>query len=98
MSTLPTPRPHDDDAHPHVAHPLPLVAGVLALALLCGATQIVGAPGAPLLHRAHLHARTPSAVSAMPASDTVSGADLRDGLEPCVMVDLPPASVDAISL
>ena len=95
MSTLPTPRPHDDDDHPHVAHPLPLVTGVLALALLCGATQIVGAPGAPVRQRVHLHAH---AASAMAAADTAPDTDLRDGLEPCVVVDLPPASVDAISL
>jgi len=95
MPTLPTPRPHDDDAPAHVAHPLPLVAGVLALALLCGATRIVGTPGAPELAPAHLHSHAASAISAVdPARDT----DLREGLEPCVVVDLPPASVDAISL
>lgn len=98
MSTLPTPRPHDDDAQRRFAHPLPLVVGVLALALLCGATQIVGTPGASALHRVHLHAHAASAISAVPAADTSPDADLRDGLEPCVVVDLPPASVDAISL
>lgn len=83
---------HRPGGQAHGSHPAAVVLGIIGLSLLASTAQVVGSASAG--QRVEL--RVSEVVPPLPDEDAAANFDA--GVMAASLVDLPPASVDAISL